>query len=723
MLIFDQLHRADRPLRLVSWLIAFGLAVLLGGLWWVQVVRSRQFTEDQFNQSYRTVRVPAPRGKIMDRNGEVLAENRPVYSVSLYLGDRSWRQSVVAHYKAAKDAARRAKAVRRQPNAMEKILSWFGYEPSLVKLGRLETEVENALGRAARYIVTSNIVAQLGDILGQRLTLDAPNFHRHYQNSLVLPLPIFQNLNAAQIARLQERGLRMPGVDMEIQPVRVYPRGTLAAHVVGYMRASIESSEGELAYFDYRLPDYRGFSGLEYSLDSVLRGKAGGKSVQVNNLGYRQNETSISAVEAGHDLTLTIDAEIQRVAEYELARAPHVWPVTIRGAAVVLNVRTGEIIALASAPTFNPNNWIPGISREDFRAYHDTNTTPMLNRAIFGGYAPGSTFKTVVALAGLEAGTLRPQELITVAPNPRDPAHGIIYVGQQAIKDTAVPGQYDFKRAYKRSSNAYFITNGLMVGRDAVIRMAERMHFGQRTGLPLAQDSRATLPTRDWLQQRGLPWRDGDTANLSIGQGYVTVTPLQMAVAMAAVANGGRVLWPQLILATNAQDEVVDLSSRSGVRPQLREQLPVSARTLEIVQSAMLADTEDADGSGRSAKVDGFRVCAKTGTAQIEDRTGRNIDVMTWLASYAPYEDPRYAVVVMVQSGKSGGDTCGPVAKGIYEALKKRERKLNVVQNSGAAVPAAARPQAVPAGGSSAETAQGLVAAGTAAPLQNLLPH
>ena len=674
MLIFDQLHRADRPLRLVSWLIAFGLAVLLGGLWWVQVVRSRQFTEDQFNQSYRTVRVPAPRGKIMDRNGEVLAENRPVYSVSLYLGDRSWRQSVVAHYKAAKDAARRAKAVRRQPNAMEKILSWFGYEPSLVKLGRLETEVENALGRAARYIVTSNIVAQLGDILGQRLTLDAPNFHRHYQNSLVLPLPIFQNLNAAQIARLQERGLRMPGVDMEIQPVRVYPRGTLAAHVVGYMRASIESSEGELAYFDYRLPDYRGFSGLEYSLDSVLRGKAGGKSVQVNNLGYRQNETSISAVEAGHDLTLTIDAEIQRVVEYELARAPHVWPVTIRGAAVVLNVRTGEIIALASAPTFNPNNWIPGISREDFRAYHDTNTTPMLNRAIFGGYAPGSTFKTVVALAGLEAGTLRPQELITVAPNPRDPAHGIIYVGQQAIKDTAVPGQYDFKRAYKRSSNAYFITNGLMVGRDAVIRMAERMHFGQRTGLPLAQDSRATLPTRDWLQQRGLPWRDGDTANLSIGQGYVTVTPLQMAVAMAAVANGGRVLWPQLILATNAQDEVVDLSSRSGVRPQLREQLPVSARTLEIVQSAMLADTEDADGSGRSAKVDGFRVCAKTGTAQIEDRTGRNIDVMTWLASYAPYEDPRYAVVVMVQSGKSGGDTCGPVAKGIYEALKKRDR-------------------------------------------------
>ncbi len=723
MLVFDQLNKADRHLRLVSWLIAGGLAVLLGGLWWVQVVRSRQFAEDQFNQSYRTVRVPAPRGKIMDRHGVVLAENRPVYSVSLYLGDRSWRQSVLAHYKAGKDAARRVGAKQRPPSAMEKVLSWFGDEPSLVQLRRLSRDEETALGRAARYTVTSNIVAQLGDILGQRLTLDVTNFHRHYHNSLVLPLPVFQNLNAAQIARLQERGLRMPGVDMEIQPTRVYPRGTLAAHVVGYMRASVESSEGELAYFDYRLPDYRGFSGLEYSLDPVLCGKAGGKSVQINNLGYRQNETSISAIEAGRDLTLTIDAEIQRVVEHELARAVLPNGGTVRGAAVVLDVRTGEIIALASAPTFNPNNWIPGISREDFRAYHDTNTTPMLNRAIFGGYAPGSTFKTIVALAGLEAGTLTTQQLVRVAPNPRDPAHGIIYVGQQPIKDTAAPGDYDFKRAFKRSSNAYFIEHGLILGRDAILRMAGLLHFGERTGLPLAQDSRATLPTRDWLQQRGLPWRDGDTANLSIGQGYVTVTPLQMAVAMAAVANGGRVLWPQLILATNAQDEVVDLSARSGVRPHLREQLPVSARTLEIVQSAMLADTEDADGTGRAAKVEGFRVCAKTGTAQIEDRTGRNIDVMNWLASYAPYEAPRYAVVVMVQSGKSGGETCGPVAKGIYEALKKREKKLLVAQGSGAAVPAVASPLAVPAGGSSAETAKGLVAAVPAAPLKDLLTH
>jgi penicillin-binding protein 2 len=270
---------------------------------------------------------------------------------------------------------------------------------------------------------------------------------------------------------------------------------------------------------------------------------------------------------------------------------------------------------------------------------------------------------------------MKPQDIFRVLPNPRDPSRGAYFIAQQAFRDTAAPGEYDFKRAFKRSSNSYFIEHGLLVGRDAILRHAAALHFGDRTGIPLGRESRGILPTREWLAEKRLPWRDGDTGNLSIGQGYVTTTPLQMAVAMAAVANGGRVLWPQLILATNSQDEVPDPSRRPAARARLREQLPVSPRTLGLVQEAMLADTEDGDGSGRLAKIEGYRVCAKTGTAQIEDYTGRVQDHMTWFASYAPYEDPRYAVVVMVQSGKSGGDTCAPVAKGIYEALRKRDQR------------------------------------------------
>lgn len=672
MLIFDQLNKADRQLRVLAWLVASGLLVLLAGLWWVQVVRSRQFVEAQSIQSYRTVRVPAPRGKILDRNGVVLAENRPVYNISLYLGDRAWRESAHEKYIVARDAARRAGATQRAPNLAEKFLSWFGYKPALVQLEKLSREKILALEREARYSVTSNIVAQIGEVIGEPLLLNSMSFSNHYFKNRPLPLPIRPNLTPSQVARLQERGLRLPGVDMEIQPVRVYPHGTLAAHVLGYLRLSDDSAEGELAYYDYRLPDFRGFSGVEYSLDAELRGKAGGKSVQVNNLGYRQNETVLSAVEAGHDVTLTIDGEIQHVAEYELARAPNVARTPVRGAAVVLDCRTGEIIALASVPTFDPSKWIPRISPQTFRDYNDTNTTPMLNRAVYNGYQPGSTFKTMVALAGLNAGTLKPDE---VYQSP-----GRYPIGQ-GIGDPAGAGLFDFKRAFKKSSNCYFIDQGLRVGRDAILAISQRLHFGERTGIPLGQDSPGTLPTREWVKQHRGSWMDGDTANLCIGQGDVIVTPLQMAVAIAAVANGGRVLWPQLTLATNAQDEIVDATQRAAVRPRIRDQLPVSPHTLEVIREAMLADTEDSDGTAKAARLEGFRVCGKTGTAE-QKRNGHVIDHYTWFASYAPYEDPRYVVVVMVQSGAFGGTTCAPVAQKIYVELRNREKKISVAHGN-----------------------------------------
>jgi penicillin-binding protein 2 len=200
------------------------------------------------------------------------------------------------------------------------------------------------------------------------------------------------------------------------------------------------------------------------------------------------------------------------------------------------------------------------------------------------------------------------------------------------------------------------------------------LHFGERTGIPLGQDSRGILPTPEWVKQHRGPWMDGDTANLCIGQGDVLVTPLQMAVAIAAVANGGRVLWPQLTIATNAQDGIVDPRERIAVRPRIRDQLPVSQRTLDVIRDAMLADTEDNDGTAKSCRVEGFRVCGKTGTAQ-HKKGERVVDHYTWFASYAPYEDPRYVVVVMVQSGESGGTTCAPVAQKIYLALRDREKK------------------------------------------------
>jgi penicillin-binding protein 2 len=246
----------------------------------------------------------------------------------------------------------------------------------------------------------------------------------------------------------------------------------------------------------------------------------------------------------------------------------------------------------------------------------------------------------------------------------------------KGIADTAPAGDYDFQKAFELSCNSYFIEYGLRAGPSAIISMGEKLHFGERTGIPLPQDSKGILPTKDWVRKNRptAPWRDGDTANLSIGQGDVAITPLQMTAAMAAVANGGRVLAPKLVLWTQGLDELVDPTKRPEVHAEVRENLPVSPRTLEIIQRAMLADTEDEHGTGQAANFrhSGFHVCGKTGTAQLK-KGGRVYDHVVWFASYAPYEDPRYAVVVMVQSGGSGGGTCAPIAAKIYRELKYRE--------------------------------------------------
>jgi penicillin-binding protein 2 len=301
----------------------------------------------------------------------------------------------------------------------------------------------------------------------------------------------------------------------------------------------------------------------------------------------------------------------------------------------------------------------------------------MRNRAVYGFYFPGSTFKTVVALAALEAGAIDPQK---VYHSP-----GYYQLGKRRIDDLAGPGEFDFKRAFKRSSNPYFIEYGLQVGRDAIVAMGERLHFGEATGIQLGQDSAGILPTLDYIRKNLGGWSEGDTANLCIGQGYLAVTPLQMAVATAAVANGGKVLWPQLVLSIEPQDALIDPSRRRGVQPRIRDQLPVTLRTLSLIQNAMLADTEDADGTGTSARVPGYRVCGKTGTAQVQKHN--KLDHHTvWFASYAPYENPHYAVVVMVDYGQSGGASCAPVAGKIYRALKYRDERAPVPPKSSVAL-------------------------------------
>lgn len=656
MLIFDQLKRNDPPLRLLAAMVLGGLSVLLAGLWWVQIVRGRDYQTRVENQTLRTVRVPAARGKILDRHGRVLAESRPAYNISLYLEDLS---------PAFKEAYRQLRPAVTVSNAGPFWRRWLGLGQTHTRPARLSRAQIQALEWQARYQVAGQIVTQLAAQLQMpELTFDAEDFRRHYMNRRALPWPLVRGATPQQVARFLEHNGGGPALDLEVLPLRVYPLGETAAHLIGHLTRDDRSVEGELADYFYRLPDYRGVIGIEGGFDAVLRGRAGAKAVVVNHLGYRQEEHLWQPVEPGWNVVLTLDVRIQQAAERALRRRVGA---NARGAVVVLHAQTGDVLALVSSPAYDPNQFIPQIGQEDFARLNDPVLRPQVNRATQENYAPGSIFKPIVGLACLAAG-LNPEETI------HNPGH--IYIGKRYIHDTAPPGEYNFRRALLRSSNTYFITNGLRCGVRRILELGQRLHLGERFDLPTRQETAGFFPT---IRTVSRGWFDGDTANLCIGQGRIAVTPLQMAVMTAALANGGEVLWPRLVARLEPPDALSDEPPVEFPARRVRDHLGVPPAALAILREAMLADTEDPEGTayaafrGYSRQAGAMRVCGKTGTAQVADAQHRVIGRNLWFIAFAPYESPRYAVVVLVEGNGSGGATCAPVARDIFEALAQIE--------------------------------------------------
>ncbi|HET7625226.1 MAG TPA: penicillin-binding transpeptidase domain-containing protein [Verrucomicrobiae bacterium] len=669
MLIFDQLKKNDPHLRLLAAIIFVGLTILLVGLWWVQVVSAREYQAHLETQSFQTIRVPAVRGKILDRNGIVLAENRPVYNVNLYLEEL--RQQFQKEYA----RLRPKKIVTNSGPFWEK---WFGGGSVKTDYVKMTHEQVDDLEWQARYNVAYGAMAEISRELQKPLSLSFAAFKRHYTARLFMPLPLVENIDARDIARFEEQSLNVPGANLDIQSMRYYPYQTTAAHLLGYLHKDNRSDEGEDASFDYRLPDYRGAIGLEYAYDTELHGRAGEKSVLVNSLGYRQSETVWSPVQPGTNIFLTIDLHIQQGVERALKSAA--VPQPVRGAAVVMDVNTGDILAMASSPTFDPNDFVQGMTRAEYQKIQSL--TAEKNRATQENYQPGSIFKPIVGLACLENG-MDPKALYKVQPDPEEPWHGAIFVGRRKIKDTAPPGLYDFKKALIHSSNSYFISNGLSAGVEKIVEMGRRFHLGEPIGLGTLQETAGTFPDAERLSKN---WFNGNTANLCIGQGYIDVTPLQMTVVAAAIANGGKVLWPRLVDRMEPQEMGPNDHAIVFPKGRVRDHLGVKRSSLAILENAMLADTEDPEGTAYAA----FRnwphqktmhVCAKTGTAEIMDTRNRLTGRTTWLLSFAPFEHPRYAVVVMIEDGGSGGGTCAPVARKIYETLVEREQ-MNVGQGN-----------------------------------------
>jgi penicillin-binding protein 2 len=354
---------------------------------------------------------------------------------------------------------------------------------------QLTPEYLQQLRAEARVRVAGGILARISEKIGQPLVLDEKNFNSHYAKQLALPYPALKNLTPAQIARFEENYTNRLGADLELESVRSYPNGTLAGNLLGYVQRDDQAQEGENSYFNYFQPDYRGMVGVEAACNEELRGRAGEEAVLVNSLGYRQSENIANPPEAGHNAVLTLDLDLQRAAENSLAAHQGA---DARAAIVVMDVRNGDVLAMVSSPSFDPNEFAQGISQQKYDRIKEL--TAEKNRATGEIYAPGSIFKVIVGLAALEAG-LNPEKIYTVDPDPENPGHGCIHIGRLKKKDTAPPGPYNFKHALERSSNSYFIQVGMEAGADRIVALAEKFHLGELTDLPTRQESGGKLPT------------------------------------------------------------------------------------------------------------------------------------------------------------------------------------------------------------------------------------
>ena len=633
MLVFDQLKKNDHGLQIVAVIVLLGVLVLVGGLWRVQIVSSKNYETSQRRQMLRQVRVPAVRGKILDRNGNVLADNKPQYNVNIYfeeLGEQFWFEytnSVKKQYLAANPG---------------KTISY---------------ELRKQLVLEARWRVTSNLTTFISTTLQDPRILSQRAFTNHFYANPYIPFTIYDNLNPKQVAIFSEQLSNMRGVDLEVKSVRNYPNGTTAAHIVGFVTEEKEIKDDSETRYNYYIPDYVGQMGAESAFNKQLRGQAGVKTLVVNASRYRQSEEMTFPTVPGEDIRLTIDLELQKDTEKHLANAMY----NARGAAVIMDVRNGDILAIASTPTFDPAMYLRRRTPEEMARMTNEVLRPQFNRASFGEYTPGSVFKIVTAFACLESG-LNPYEEID------NPGYWQPNRNWLKIDDTAPPGKYAFERAFKKSSNTYFIHYGLQAGLPKIAEVARRFHISEKTGLLTRQEVSGKFPTPSEFSR----WTPGRVAQLCIGQ-QITTTPVQIACMTAAVANGGKLFLPRIVIGAEGASTNSETFPAEGT---LRDQIHFNPKHLEIVRHAMLADVEIIDneeGSGRPAYIPNFKIAGKTGTAEIVEH-GKE-DKTTWFASYAPYENPRYAVVVMIESGASGGKTCAPVAHEIYKSILKRESR------------------------------------------------
>ncbi|CAI9086334.1 penicillin-binding protein 2 [Candidatus Methylacidiphilum fumarolicum] len=622
-------HSVRLRIALLALAVIIAMGILLTRLWILQIYEGKAYASKLRNQTTISLHLAGARGPILDKNGVGLAENRAMFEIDLYLDEL------------VRDFPRRhkGKTPRIEVQRMMGGNVVLRKEPDIYKI--VMTDLSPIL-KALRLAVK----------------LDPKELQRHYFTSPSVPYSLRTDLDYATVARFEEQNLGVPGIDIAVKPIRYYNYGALASHVIGYVAAP---DDKEKVSPDGIALDMVGKWGIERYMDGQLQGKPGGRILKVNYRGYIVNEESYIPPQLGDCVYLSLDTRIQYIVETALRSVG-------RGAAVVVDPNTGDILAMCSVPNFDPNDFIPKISQENWQKLTTDPTNPLVNRAI-SSYPPGSTFKLLISLAALKSGAITPKTVIN------SPA--AIDIGGHLFHDWTKTGRgnitlYD---GIRYSCNTFFYQVGIRTGIQNIEQMANVAGFGQLTGIPLPGESPGIVPGPEWMKQK-YPmerWSTAHTANVSIGQGFLQVTPLQMALFVAAIANGGTLFYPRIVQGvSNNKGEI-----KIAVPSRVHSQLDVNPQDLEAVKSAMLGVVEE--GTGANAKIEGIKVAGKTGSAQATKKLNNKLykDTRAWFVGFAPYESPRYAFCILVEGGISGGATAAPIAKKILEGIFDIEKGHN----------------------------------------------
>lgn len=580
-----------------TWLIVVVFGIICLRLWYMQVINGEKFKELSENNRIRLEALPPYRGEIYDRNGVLLVDNRPSFNLCVTSED--------------------------------------------IRDG------DNLILNLSRFIQSdsSRLRNRINDIQNH------PPFK---------PIGVKRDLSWDELPLIEMHKLDLPGVVIQIEPIRNYLFGEFASHLIGYVG---EINEQELKSGEFpnsKMGDLIGKNGIERKWQRYLDGIGGGRQIEVDVLGRISRILKEIKPHPGNNLFITIDYRLQKVAE-ELLRGK-------AGSIIAMNPKDGEILAMVSAPSFDPNAFARVITLEEWKSLINNPSHPLENKALQGQYPPGSIFKIVTAAAVLEEEVISPHDRI-FCPGWHKCGDRIYRCWRKRGH-----GSMDIHKAQVQSCDTFFYQVSQKLGIDRLARYARGFGLGMPTGIDLGDEKAGLIPTSKWkLKRYGISWQEGETLSCAIGQGFVLVTPLQMVVATSAIANGGAIYRPQIV------SKIEDINGKiiKEFPPIKVRSLPISKETLRIIKEALFGVVNEPRGTGGAAQSNKVDICGKTGTAQVigsdldKGQDEKDVPYLcrdhAWFVAFAPKEDSEIAVVVLVEHGGYGGTTAAPMAKAIIE--------------------------------------------------------